>query len=148
MALNAADAYRQQAIQTNNPSRILLMVFDGAIAALLKAKALIDEKNIPDAHNQILKVQELVAELILALDFQYEISHNLAELYQYIMDRLIDANVKKDIAILDEVIVMLTEMRDMWQETSKLATQVTPANQNETTPVEAPTPQGGFNIKG
>lgn len=148
MALNAADVYRQQAIQTNNPSRILLMVFDGAIAALIKAKALIDEKNIPDAHNQILRVQELVAELILALDFQYEISNNLAELYQYIMDRLIDANVKKDNVILDEVIAMLSEMRDMWQETSKLATQVTSPNQNDATLAEVAAPQSGFSIKG
>jgi len=149
MALNAADAYRYQSIQTNNPSRILLLVFDGAITALKRAKALIDEKNVPDAHNQILKAQDLIGELIVALDFQYEISNYLAGLYQYLIDRLVDANVKNEQAILDEPLKMLIKMRDMWQETSKLAAQIaSPSQNNSAAEAEAPVSQGGFSIKG
>lgn len=149
MALNAADIYRQQAIQTNNPSKILLMVFDGAISALKRAKVLLDENNIPETHNQILKAQDLVGELIVALDFQYEISHYLAGLYQYIIDRLVDANVKKDHSIIDEVLELLNEMRDMWQETSKLAAaQAAPANQNNTPAEGTAVPQGSISVRG
>lgn len=149
MALNAADAYRQQAIQTNNPSRLLLLVFDGAISTLNRANTLIEEKNIPEAHNHILKVQDLIGELIVALDFQYEISNNLADLYHYMIDRLVEANIKKDQEIINEVLDMLTEMREMWKETSKLANQGTSPKPNSPAaePVAA-APAGGFNITG
>ena len=50
---------------------------------------------------------------------KYEISNNLYDLYTYFLDRLIEANVKKDTQILDEVVGFVTELRDTWAEAMK-----------------------------
>jgi len=68
-----------------------------------------------------MRVQDIIMEFKLTLNHSYEISKNLDLLYDYIHSRLVEANMKKDKAILEEVRDFLRDFRDMWKEAMKLA---------------------------
>jgi len=54
------------------------------------------------------------------LDMKYEVSHNLMALYDYLHRRLVEANTRKDVAALEEVLRFVTELRDTWAEAVKI----------------------------
>jgi flagellar protein FliS len=115
MALgNPYDQYRQQQIASTPSDKILLMLYDGAIRFCEKAKLAIQDKDVQEANNFIIKVERILEELRSCLDMSYEISHNLYSLYDYMYNRLMEANLKKDIAMVDEVMGMLSELRETW----------------------------------
>ncbi|MDR1206145.1 MAG: flagellar export chaperone FliS [Peptococcaceae bacterium] len=115
MALgNPYDQYRQQQIASTPSDKILLMLYDGAVRFCEKAKVAIQDKDVQEANNFIIKVERIVEELRSCLDMSYEISHNLYSLYDYMYNRLMEANLKKDVAMLDEVSGMLAELRETW----------------------------------
>ena len=73
-------------------------------------------KNIEKIHNNILKAQEIINELISSLNMDVgDISQKLFSLYMYMNKRLMDANIQKDAAPLVEVRKYLMELRDAWQ---------------------------------
>jgi flagellar protein FliS len=117
MALgNPYDQYRQQQIASTPSDKILLMLYDGAIRFCEKAKAAIQDKDVQEANNFIIKVERILEELRSCLDMDYEISHNLYSLYDYMYNRLMEANLKKDMTMIDEVSGMLSELRETWSQ--------------------------------
>ena len=124
MALsNPYQKYQQNTVNTATPGELTLMLYNGAIKFVKQAKQAIEKKDVEDAHNKICRVQDILAELMSSLKMEIEISKNLFALYQYMNSRLIDANIQKNVAILEEVEGMLTEIRDTWQEVIKLNKQ-------------------------
>lgn len=86
-----------------------------------KAKQAISEKNMNKAHQFITRVQDIIDELIITLDRKYPIATQLLALYDYLKRRLIEANISKDVAILDEVEGFVMEFRDTWKQAITLA---------------------------
>ena len=124
MALsNPYQKYQQNTVNTATPGELTLMLYNGAIKFVKQAKQAIEKKDVEDAHNKICRVQDILAELMSSLKMEIDISKNLFALYQYMNSRLIDANIQKNVAILEEVEGMLTEIRDTWQEVIKLNKQ-------------------------
>ncbi len=124
MALsNPYQKYQQNTVNTATPGELTLMLYNGAIKFVKQAKLAIEKKDVEDANNKICRVQDILAELMSSLKMEIEISKNLFALYQYMNSRLIDANIQKNVAILEEVEGMLTEIRDTWQEVIKLNKQ-------------------------
>jgi flagellar protein FliS len=107
------------------------MLYDGAIQFLNKARVAIQNKNIQESHNNIIGAQKIIAEFMNTLDMKKggELAQNLYNLYEYMHFTLIQANMKKDIALIDEVLVFLKELKQTWEEAIKIAakekTQVT-----------------------
>ena len=123
MVANPYAAYQNNAVTTANPQELTLMLYDGALKFMRLAKLAIDQGN-PDLKNiNIQKTQAIFQELRLTLNKDIAISANLDSLYDYMWRRLVDANVKNDTTILDEVLVFTTELRDTWKEAMKLAKQ-------------------------
>ncbi|MDX5980119.1 flagellar export chaperone FliS [Exiguobacterium profundum] len=123
MVANPYAAYQNNAVTTANPQELTLMLYDGALKFMRLAKLAIDQGN-PDLKNvNIQKTQAIFRELRLTLNKDIAISANLDSLYDYMWRRLVDANVKNDTAILDEVLDFTTELRDTWKEAMKLAKQ-------------------------
>lgn len=120
---NAYDTYKQNAIMTASPEELTLMLYNGLIKFMMVARKAIEEKDIPKAHENIIRAQDILNEFKATLDMQYEISHNLNQLYDYFLDRLFEANIKKDTAILDEVLRFVRELRDTWAQAMKIAKQ-------------------------
>ncbi|TCO76450.1 flagellar export chaperone FliS [Marinisporobacter balticus] len=121
MALkNPYEKYQNNAIMAARPEELTLMLYNGAIKFINQAKLFMDEKNIQKSHNVLMRAQEIIAELNATLNMKYDISKNLRSMYEYILNRLMEANMKKDTTILDEVLEYVTELRDAWQEAIKI----------------------------
>ena len=121
MPNNAYAQYNRNKIMTASPQELTLMLYDGAIKFNNIAMAAIEEKNIQKAHDNIMKVQRIIEEFQMTLDFKYEVANDFNNVYNYLMGRLRDANMTKDKEILEEVGTHLHTMRDTWKEAMKRA---------------------------
>ncbi len=110
------DAYARNKIMTASPAELTLMLYEGAIKFCNIAIVAIEEKNVEKAHNNITKVENIISEFLSTLDHKYEVARDFENVYNYLMDRLVEANLKKDKEILEEVLSHLRTMRDTWKE--------------------------------
>lgn len=120
---NPYQQYQQNAVNTSTPQELTLMLYNGLVRFLKTAHQGIEEKDISKANNNIIKAENIITEFMCTLDMQYEISHSLFSIYDYMNTRLLEANFKKDKAIVEEVIGYAEELRDTWAQAMKLAKQ-------------------------
>lgn len=117
MALpNAYAQYQRNKILTASPAELTLMLYEGAIKFCNIAIMGIEEKNIEKAHNNIMKVQRIIEEFQSTLDHKYPVSQDFDNVYNYLNRRLVEANMSKDKAIMEEVLEHLRVMRDTWKQ--------------------------------
>lgn len=121
--MNAYNAYKQNSVTTASPGELTLMLYNGCLKFLGKAKVAIDEKDIQSKNTNIQKAQAIIAELMSTLNMDYEISKQMLPLYEYMNRRLVEANIQNDTAILTEVEGLVTEFRDTWKEVLKVTRQ-------------------------
>ncbi|MCI8483280.1 MAG: flagellar export chaperone FliS [Lachnospiraceae bacterium] len=110
------DAYAKNKILTASPAELTLMLYEGAIKFCNIAIAAVEEKDIEKAHINITKVENIVSEFIATLDHKYPVAKDFENVYNYLLERLLEANLKKDKEILEEVLKHLRTMRDTWKE--------------------------------
>lgn len=113
------DQYRKTTVETMSPAKLLLMLYDGALNNLRNAQKAIAEKDFPQAHKQLIRTQDIVTELMTTLNMDIPISRQLFSLYDYIQQRLIDANINKDSSIIDEVYHFISELRDAFAQAAR-----------------------------
>ncbi len=115
--------YQQTQIQTASQEQILLMLYDGAIQFLNKAKKGMEDKDIESIHNNIIGAQKIISEFMNTLDMETggEVAKNLYGLYDYMYFKLVQANVKRDVAMVNEVLGYLKELRRTWDQAIKIA---------------------------
>ncbi|KAB3539652.1 flagellar export chaperone FliS [Alkaliphilus pronyensis] len=122
MALNNPyNQYKENSIKTASPQELTLMLYNGAIKFINQGKIFIEAKNISAANEALKRAQDIIDELNNTLDMKYDVSNGLRAIYTYIKQRLVDANIRKDIAPLNEAAEMVVELRDTWKEAMKLA---------------------------
>ncbi len=122
-AVAYARAYQTQSILTASPGQLVLMMYDGVLRFLSQARAHLaepetDTRRIAQVNTALLRAQAIIAELQANLDFTAggEFANNLDRLYDYHLRRLLEANIKKDDAIVAEVERLVRELRDGWAE--------------------------------
>ena len=120
MTGNPYAPYNQNKILTASPAELTLMLYEGAIKFCNIAIMGIEQNDITKAHTNIMKVQKIIEEFQLTLNFKYEIANDFNNVYNYLMKRLREANMTKDKAILEEVDEHLHTMRDTWKEVMRL----------------------------
>ncbi len=112
-----------QAYQNNptssKPEDLTLMLYDGAIKFGNLAKVAIEKKDYATAHKYLIRVQDIIREFQITLDRQYPIAEEFDVMYDYIYRRLVEANLNKDVEILEECIELIREFRDTWKEVIK-----------------------------
>lgn len=118
---NPYQQYQQNVVNTSTPQELVLMLYNGLIKFLNLGVQAIENKELENAHNNIIKAQRIIEEFMATLDMNYDISKNLYSLYDYMHRRLIDANIRKDKEILEEVLGFARELRDTWAQAMKLA---------------------------
>ena len=116
MAINAAAQYQMNRIMTASKPELTLMLYEGAIKFCNIAIIAVEEKDIQNANRNIKKVQSIITEFRSTLDFAYPIANEFDKVYDYLYRRLVEANVRKDKVILEEVLGHLRGMRDTWKE--------------------------------
>lgn len=116
----AAMQYQRNAVQTASPARLTLMLYDGAVKFANLALEGIKDGDIEKAHNNIVKVQNIIVEFRSTLDMKYPVAKDFDVVYDYIYRRLVEANMKKDPVIMEEALKYIKEMRDTWKEVMRL----------------------------
>lgn len=114
-------AYANSKIMTATPAELTLMLYDGAIKFCNIAIAGIEEKDVEKTHNNIKKVEDIITEFQVTLNHKYPVADDFDNVYKYLKGRLLEANIKKDKEILEEVLKHLRTMRDTWKEVMKLS---------------------------
>ena len=121
MVMNAAEQYRRQQILNAPAEQLTLMLYNGCLKFIDDGRAFLAEKNYEDANINLQKAQRIISEFRLTLNMDYDISHQLFMLYNYIYDRLAEGNLKSDLAQIDEARGLISELRDAWVEAMKRA---------------------------
>ena len=111
-----AESYKKMQIQTANPATLILMLFDRAIVLLDRAKNEILEKQYEEKGYSLTKANEIIAELLGALDMEKggEIASSLSRLYNFVMHEIIDADKNKNTNAIDNAKRIVSELRESW----------------------------------
>lgn len=115
-ARNPFAEYANNKILTASPAEVTLMLYEGAIKFCNIAIIAIDNGEIEKAHVNIKKTQRIIEEFRNTLDRKYKVAEDFDRIYVYLLQRLFEANMKKDKAILEEVNMHLRSVRDTWKE--------------------------------
>lgn len=117
MALPGAySQYNNSKILTASPAELTLMLYDGAIKFCNIAIVAVEQKDIEKAHIHITKTERIIDYFRQTLDMSYPVAEDFERVYSYLGHRLVEANIKKDKEILEEVNQHLRSMRDTWKE--------------------------------
>lgn len=112
--VNAAEAYKRQQILTATPEALTLMLYNGALRFMAEGRDALEKKDFEEANTALQKAQNIITEFRVTLNMEYEIAHQLMPLYNYVYDRLVEANLKSDVSKIDEAKHIITELRDAW----------------------------------
>lgn len=120
---NPQAAYKQTAVETASPEKLLVMLYAGTVKFLKQAEKALQDNKHEEAHNSLTKVQDIISELNITLNMDQggEIAVNLRELYTFYFNEVVQANLTKDASRLIPVIEFFETFRDVWMETAKIA---------------------------
>lgn len=117
MALPGAYAqYNNSKILTASPAELTLMLYEGAIKFCNIAIVSIEKNDIQKAHDNIMKVENIINYLQSTLDMKYAVAQDFDRIYTYLQGQLMMANLKKDPEILKEICEHIRSVRDTWKE--------------------------------
>ncbi|MDH7479088.1 MAG: flagellar export chaperone FliS [Syntrophomonadaceae bacterium] len=111
---NAYYQYKNTSVQTASPERLLLMLYEGLLRFLGQALEALEARDYPEVNRLLRRSQDIIGELMATLNLDYEISHQLWALYDYFLQRLIEANVKKEPQPIIEVRDLLSGLQEAW----------------------------------
>ncbi len=114
--INPYQSYQQNSVMTASPQELTLMLYNGCLKFIRLAKKAMEEKKIEEKNTNIIKAQRIVKELHVTLNQDIEISKSMGQLYEYMYNRLIEANMKNDLKTLEEIEGYVVEFRDTWKQ--------------------------------
>lgn len=112
--VNAAEQYRQQQLMNAPPEQLTLMLYNGCLRFIEDGLLAVKEKRFEDANTFLQKAQRIISEFRVTLNMDYEISHQLMPLYNYVYDRLVEGNIRSKTEPIEEAKTIITELRDAW----------------------------------
>lgn len=115
--------YQKSSIETASREQILIMLYDGAIQFLNKARVAIENRDHESANNNLIGAQNIIQEFINSMDREVapQLAENLISLYEYFIRRLVQANMKRQIEPIDEVLKYLKSLKATWEQAIVLA---------------------------
>jgi flagellar protein FliS len=116
MTGQAANQYLRTKVLTATPEQLQMMLFDGALRFCEQARIALQAKHFEQSHDLISRTQKILLELSCSLkhDLAPDLCGKLAALYNYAYRKLVEANVRHDVACLDETITILKYQRETW----------------------------------
>ncbi len=118
---SSVNAYRSNQVTTISRGQLLVLAYDGILRFLTEGRAAMLERRYEAQNANLQKAQDLIVELMCALNPEAfpELAGNLERLYQYMYQRLVMANVQDDVAMLDDVGNLVSELRESWAEAER-----------------------------
>lgn len=130
-------SYQQVSLESSvrgaDPHHLIVLLFDGADAALARAQVQLKENDYSGKSESLSKAIAIILEGLnasLNLDEGEAMAKNLAALYDYMVRRLIHANIHKDAAAISEVQGLLSEIGDAWREMGQQIKQASTGDSN------------------
>jgi flagellar secretion chaperone FliS len=110
--------YQKGAVNGASPLRLVIMLYEGALRFMEAGKDAMGKGDLERQNQSLQKAQKIVMELMSCLDMEKggEISKNLLALYTYVLNELIESNVKDDQAGIDRGIKIMSDLRESWIE--------------------------------
>jgi flagellar protein FliS len=120
---NALNAYQQNSVNTASKEKLLLMLYEGLVKFIRQGIAGIDEKDIGKSNTNFVKAQNIIHEFMVTLNVEIggEMAKSLMALYDYMYRRLVEANIRKDKGIAEEVLGFAEELKGAFEEAYKLS---------------------------
>ena len=119
MTNNHYATYKQQSVMTMTPGQMLIAVYDELIKQLNISIMSFEKNDIAEINRSLLKSQRIISELRATLNFDYEISKNLDDIYNFLNRAIMNANIKKDPSELADVLLIVKELRDAFFQADK-----------------------------
>lgn len=122
--MQATDAYqdsKRYAIESLSKEEVVVKLFEEAEKQLKMAMILIEHENYVKSYNCIAKGQKIISSLNLSLDMQYPISVELTQIYSFIYEKMGEANAKRDIQLINDLLVLICELKESFEEAIKLS---------------------------
>ncbi|MCL5957916.1 MAG: flagellar export chaperone FliS [Chloroflexi bacterium] len=114
--------YKTMQVQTADRGELVVMLYQGAIRFLGRSAGALRMGNLEDGHFNLVRAQDIVAELMGSLDMGTgDLARNLFQIYEYMHYRLVQANIHKDPAPVEEVAGLLRELLPAWQQAARQA---------------------------
>lgn len=115
--------YQKNEVETASPEKVLILLYDGAINFLNKAKIAIEENDTEQSHKNIMACEKIILEFMNTLDIKEgnELAKNLYSLYDYLYNALVQANMNQDIGKVEEVLRHLKSLRETWSKAIEMA---------------------------
>ena len=113
--------YNQVQIKTANSGKLIVLLYQGAIRFMKRALMLLEKKDLEGKGNALIRAQDIILELLYSLDQGLldqgdELAMNLQRLYLYSYRRLIHANLRMDADAVDEVIKLMENLLEAWEQ--------------------------------
>lgn len=120
---NAYNTYKNNSVNFASKEQLLLMLLDGSVKFAKKAREALLNRDIKESHKYLVKTQDIYYELMSSLDIKNagNWGESLMALYDFIVRKLAETNIKKDVKILDEIMPLIEQVKDMWNEAYKVA---------------------------
>jgi len=110
------DAYKKINVETASQGKLIVMLFNGAIQRAEEARRRLGKQDMEAVHNNLVRAQDIIAEIRGALNMNAgDIAQNLDRIYEYFQHLLVQANIRKDPAPIQQCIDMMSSIRDTWQ---------------------------------
>lgn len=121
---NGYSQYKINSVTYASKQQLLLMLLDGAVKFSKIGRQAIADKDIKKAHENIKKTQDIFYELISTLDMQNagEWGSQMISIYTFIINSLVQANLKKDVKEMDDIIPLIESVKETWNDAYKMST--------------------------
>jgi flagellar protein FliS len=113
---NPQQAYQQNRAVTASPGELTLMLYNGCIKFIGLSRKAIEEKNIQSRHENLVKAQNIIRELMVTLKTDTKLGKDMLMLYDFILFRLTEANTENSLEKVNEAEELIKEFRDTWKE--------------------------------
>jgi len=121
MSVDPIMQYKQQSINTMSKGEQLVTLLNEALKNLHYGSLMLKDKNYATAQKCTEKSKRIFSYLSSVLDWNYEVTNDLYQLYYFFNQQIIKAEVKRDAAVLDDLVPLVEKMRDTWEEAEKLS---------------------------
>lgn len=109
----------ESAVMSASPHQLVVMLFDGVHSALVRARLFLEAGDIPAKGEALSKAINIIDNGLKAglnMDVGGDLPHNLAALYDYMVRRLLHANLRNDVNAINEVETLLLNISDAWKQ--------------------------------
>ena len=118
MYANGYNVYKSNSVTHASKDQLLLMLVEGAVKFCKIGRQAIVDKDVQKAHDALTRTQDIFTELMVTLDQSVgDWAIQLYKIYEFISDKIMEANMKKSIEIIDEILPLIEDVNNLWHET-------------------------------